>query len=89
MLTWKRWGGAIDRRWNNANNVKEASLKSKRVLRTGIMTCPYLKTYEINTGIQSYVVDIKDANKQFSFIETLLVYDKSGQHNTLYDLMLK
>lgn len=53
------------------------------------MTCPYLKTYEINRGIQSYVVDIKDANKQFSFIETLLVYDKSDQHNTLYDLMLK
>lgn len=51
----------------------------------GIMSSPYLKCYEINTGIQSYKVEFKGANKKFSFIEILLVYEKSDQHNTLYD----
>ena len=49
------------------------------------MPSPYLKTYEINTGIQSQVVELKGANKQFSFLELSSVYDKSDQHNTLYD----
>ena len=70
---------------DNFRKYIEASLKLKRILRTGIMPSPYLKTYETNTGIQSYVVEFKGANKQFSFLEISLVYDKSGQHNTLYN----
>lgn len=50
----------------------------------GIMPSPYLKCYEINTGIQSYKVEFKGANKKFSFLEISLVYDKSDQHNNLY-----
>ena len=61
------------------------SLKPKRVLRTEIMPSLCLKTFEINTGIQSFVMEFKVANKQFSFIEISLVYDKSDQHNTFYD----
>ena len=61
------------------------ALQSKRVLRTGIKPSPYQKTYEINTGTQSAVVEFKGVNKQFSFLEISLVYDKSEQHNSVYD----
>ena len=56
------------------------ALQSKRVLRTGIKPSPYQKSYEVNVGMQSVVV-----NKQFSFLEISLVYDKSEQHNNVYD----
>ena len=61
------------------------ALQSKRVLRTGIKPSPYQKTYEINTGTQSDVIESKGVNKQFSFLEISLVYDKSEQHNSVYD----
>ena len=61
------------------------TLQSKRVLRTGIKPSPYQKTYEINTGTQTAVIEFKGVNKQFSFLEISLVYDKSEQHNTVYD----
>ena len=61
------------------------ALRSKRALRTGIKPMPFKKTFEINTGSQSHIVDFKGANKQFSFIEISLVYDKSEQHHSVYD----
>ena len=61
------------------------ALQSKRVLRTGIKPTPYKKSYEVNVGTQSNVVEFKDVNKQFSFLEISLVYDKSEQHNSVYD----
>ena len=60
------------------------TLQSKRVLRTGIKPAPYQKSYEINVGTQSNVVEFKGVNKQFSFLEISLVYDKSEQHNSAY-----
>ena len=61
------------------------ALRSKRALRTGIKPTPFKKTFEINTGSQSHIVDFKGANKQFSFIEISLVYDKSEHHDSVYD----
>ena len=61
------------------------ALRSKRSLRTGIKPTPFKKTFEINTGSQSHIVDFKGANKQFSFIEISLVYDKSKQRQSVYD----
>ena len=61
------------------------ALQSKRVLRTGIKPSPYQKSYEVNVGTQSVVVEFKGVNKQFSFLEISLVYDKSEQHNNVYD----
>ena len=61
------------------------ALQSKRVLRTGIKPSPYQKTYEINTRTQTAVIEFKGVNKQFSFLEISLVYDKSEQHNSVYD----
>ena len=67
------------------NKYITKALQSKRVLRTGIKPTPYQKTFEVNTGTQSHVVEFKGANKQFSFIEISLVHDKSEQHNSVYD----
>ena len=61
------------------------ALQSKRVLRTGIKPSPYQKSYEVNVGTQSVVVEFKGVNKQFSLLEISLVYDKSEQHNNVYD----
>ena len=67
------------------NKYVTKGLQSKRVLRTGIKPMPFQKTYEINTGIQSHIVEFKGAKKQFLFIEISQVYDKSEQHNTIYE----
>ena len=61
------------------------ALQSKRVFRTGIKPSPYQKSYEVNVETQSVVVEFKGVNKQFSFLEISLVYDKSEQHNNVYD----
>ena len=67
------------------NKYITKAINSKRVLRTAIKATPYQKSYEINVGSQSYVVEFKGTNKQFSFIEISLVFDKSEQHNSVYD----
>ena len=46
---------------------------------------PYLQSFEINVGSQSLVVNFVGANRQFTFLELSLVYDKSDQHKTIYD----
>ena len=60
-------------------------LQSKRFLRTGIKPTPYQKSYEVNVGTQTNVVEFKGVKKRFSFLEISLVYDKSEQHNSVYD----
>ena len=70
---------------NNFRTYLKTTLVSNRALRTGTKPIPYQKSYEINTGAQSLVVDFRGANKQFSFLSISLVYDKSDQHNTFYD----
>ena len=61
------------------------ALQSRRVLSTGIKPTPHQKSFEINVGTQSNVAEFKGVNKQFSFLEISLVYDKSEQHNSVYD----
>ena len=63
----------------------EGTLISEHVLRTEIKPIPYLKTYEIVRGSQSHIVNFRGANKQFSFLEISLVYNKNDQHKTVYD----
>ena len=70
---------------NTFNKYITKAISSKRVLRTGIKPTPYQKSYEINVASQSHVVEFKGTNKQFSFIEISLVFDKSEQHNSVYD----
>ena len=61
------------------------TINSKRVLRTGIKPTPLQKSYEINVGSQSHVVEFRGTSRQFSFIEISLVFDKSEQHNSQHD----
>ena len=55
------------------------------MLRTRIKPTPYPKLFELARGTESRVVDFAGANKQFSFFAISLVYDKSNQHNSIYD----
>ena len=51
----------------------------------GIKTIPYQKSYELVPGSHSRTVTFEAPNKQFSFLEFLLVYDSSQQHKSIYD----
>ena len=62
-----------------------ATLRSKKALRTGIKMTPYQQPFEISAGTQSINVGFIGANKQFAFLEISLVYDKSDQHKTIYN----
>ena len=57
-----------------------STLRSKKALRTGIQMMPYQQPFEINVSTQSIGV-----NRQFSFLDVSLVYDKNDQHKTIYD----
>ena len=70
---------------DNFDTYISEALKIKRVLGTGIKPTPYQKSYEVNVGTQSHVIELKGLNKQFSCLEISLVYDKSEQHNSVYD----
>ena len=43
------------------------------------------QSFEINTGTQSLNVNFRGLNKQIEWLEISLVYDKSDQHQTIYD----
>ena len=62
-----------------------ASLHAKTALRTGIYDAPYQQSFEMNVGSQSQKVNFYGFAAQFEFIEILLVYDRSDQHQTIYD----
>ena len=63
----------------------EGILVSPKVLRMGVQKTPYLKTYEIQTGMQDFTVDVIGANRQFNWTEISLVYNKSDKHLTIYN----
>ena len=58
---------------------------SKKFLRIGAQKTPMQKTYEINVGQDTLVIDFLGANRQFDWLELSLVYDKSDKHNAVYD----
>ena len=46
---------------------------------------PYQQSFEVNVDTQTVNVNFEGAIRQFSWLETLLVYDKSDQHQMMYD----
>ena len=60
----------------------ETSLMSKKVFRTGGQKTSHQKSFELGVGVQNYSVDLMAANRQFDWLEILLVYNKSGKHMT-------
>ena len=51
----------------------------------GVQKSPLQKTYEISVGSNSINVEFFGSNRQFDWLETLLVYDKSNKYLTIYD----
>ena len=60
-------------------------LRSRGALRTGVISSPYQQSFEINTETQSLNVSFHGLNKQIEWLEISLVFDKSDQHQTVYD----
>ena len=69
---------------DNYRAYLEGVIISNHVFRTEIKTTPYQKSYELVTGSQSRTVTFEASNKQFSFLEFLLLYDSSEQHKSVY-----
>ena len=61
------------------------TLRSRGALRTGVISSPYQQSLEINTGTQSLKVNLRGLNKQIEWLEIPLVFEKSDQHQTVYD----
>ena len=57
----------------------------KKTLRTGVQFSPYQQSFEMNIGTQTINVNFQGANRQFVWLEISLIYDKSDQHQTIYD----
>ena len=66
---------------NNDENISD----SRTCAENSHKKTPYQKSYEINTGAQWLVVDLRGASKQSSVLCVSLVYDKSDQQNTVFD----
>ena len=60
-------------------------LRSRGALRTGVISSPYQQSLEINTGTQSLKVNLRGLNKQIEWLEIPFVFEKSDQHQTVYD----
>ena len=59
--------------------------RSEAAIHMGVLPNPFQQTYEINTGSRTQAVNFKGANRQIDWLEISLVYDKSYQHETIYD----
>ena len=60
-------------------------LRSETALRQGVLESPYQQVFEVNTGMQDFTCTFKGTQRQFDWLEILIVYDKSYQHTTIYD----
>ena len=60
-------------------------LRSETALRQSVFSSPYQQLFEIGTGSQSFTCTFKGTQIQFDWLEISIVYDKSYQHNTIYD----
>ena len=58
---------------------------SKKIIRMGAQKTPIQKTYEIKQGSDSLNVEFLGANRQFDWLEILIINDKSDKHTTVYD----
>ena len=59
--------------------------RSQSALKMGVLPNPFQQTFEVNAGSQTFAVDFIGASRQFDWLEISLVYDKSYQHETVYD----
>ena len=69
----------------NLRQHLETIMVSKIIIRMGAQKTPIQKTYEIKQGSDSLNVELLGANRQFDWIEILIVNDKSDKHTSTYD----
>ena len=69
----------------NFRQYLETIMISSKVLRMGMQKTRYQKTYELQEGSQEFTVSFKGCNRQFDWLEVLLVYDKSDKLLITYD----
>ena len=60
---------------SNLNTI----LRSRSVLRTGVILSPYQQSFEINVGIHSLKVNFRGLNKQIEWLETSLILRASSK----------
>ena len=60
-------------------------MASKRILRMGAQKISLQKSYEISTGTDSLNVEFLGSNRQFDWLEILIVTGKSEKQSTIYD----
>ena len=70
---------------NNFLAYSNGILRSRSALRTGVISSPYQQSFEINTGTQSLKANFLGLNKQIDWLEISLVFDKSDQHQSVYN----
>ena len=70
---------------DNYRTYLEVIIISNNVLRTGIQSTPYQKSYQMARKSQSRTVTFEASARQFSFLEFSLVYNSSEQHKSIYD----
>ena len=51
----------------------------------GAQKTPLQNIYEINTGTDSLNVEFQGSNRQFEWLEILIVPDRSDENTTIYD----
>ena len=54
-------------------------------LRTGVQFSPYQQSFKVNVSTQIVNVNFQGASRQFAWIEISLLYDRSDQHQTIYN----
>ena len=59
-------------------------LRSRSALRT-VLLSSYQQSFEINVLTQSLKVNFRGLNKQIEWLEISLVFDKSDQHQSVYN----
>ena len=62
---------------DNFQSYLNATLHTKKAIRTTVQFSPYQQSFEINFGTQSINVGFIGANRQFAWLEISLLYDKS------------
>ena len=60
-------------------------LRPETALKQGVLPAPFQQEFEVNTGTQDFTCTFKGAQRQFDWLERLIVYDNSYQHSTIYD----
>ena len=72
----------------NFRQYLETIMTSKKILLVGLQKTPPQKTYEISVGSDSINIESFGTNRQFDWLKTYLVYNKSKKLTTYGNLQL-